>query len=145
MSKVWKLAVSLFAICLLFTQTITGGISVQAETNGNAQPILYTIMTMDGQPYKEGDIATSPVTIQVTTSSADSASIQLELSKDKGGSWEELDSMAPLVLTEEGDYYLWFRIKGQQAINKHHVRILPRLTVLAGSHPIYVKCSINWR
>lgn len=120
----------------LFTQTI----SVLAETNDSAQPILNTIMTTDGQTYKEGDIASSPVTIQVTMSSADSASIQIELSKDKGDSWEELDSMAPLVLTEEGDYYLWFRIKGQPAISKHHVRIVPQpqLTVLAGSHPIYV-------
>ncbi|MGG2108038.1 InlB B-repeat-containing protein [Lysinibacillus pakistanensis] len=141
MSKVWKRAVSLFAICLLFTQPIFGSVSVLAESNGSAQPILNIIMTTDGEPYKEGDIATSPVTIQVTTSSADSASIQIELSRDKGDSWEELDSMAPLVLTEEGNYYLWFRIKGQQAINKHHVRILPRLTVLAGSHPIYVNAA----
>ncbi|MGG2053615.1 InlB B-repeat-containing protein [Lysinibacillus pakistanensis] len=141
MSKVWKRAVSLFAICLLFTQTIFGSVSVLAESNGSTQPILNIIMTTDGEPYKEGDIATSPVTIQVTTSSADSASIQIELSKDKGDSWEELDSMAPLVLTEEGDYYLWFRIKGQQTINKHHVRILPQLTVLAGSHPIYVNAA----
>ena len=141
MSKIWKQVVSIFAICLLFTQTIFGSISVLAETNGGAQPILNIIMTTDGQPYKEGDIATSPVTIQVTTSSADSASIQLELSKDKGDSWEELDSVTLLVLAEEGDYHLWFRIKGQPAISKHHVRIVPQLAVLAVSHPIYVNAA----
>lgn len=52
MSKIWKSAVSFFAIYLLFTQTIFGSVSVLAESNGSPQPILNTIMTSDGQPIR---------------------------------------------------------------------------------------------
>lgn len=53
---------------------------VFAETN----PTLNIMLTIGDQLYEEGDIATEPVTIHVTTTSTDSATIQVEWSIDEG-------------------------------------------------------------
>ncbi|MED4700961.1 hypothetical protein P9436_18155 [Lysinibacillus capsici] len=119
----WQQAVSVFVIYLLMAQIVVGSFPVYAETNDHEQPILTVTLTTDGEPYIDGDIASSPVTIQATTTTVDSASLQIETSNDKGNTWTVFNTLTPLVLTDAGDYHIWFRIIGQSAISKHVIRI----------------------
>lgn len=74
---------SMLAICLLLSQTFFGSLPVFAQINNKELTIM---MTENGQPYLEGSVAISPVTIQVAATSSDSASI--ELSQDLGTTWK---------------------------------------------------------
>ncbi|AVK83256.1 hypothetical protein C3943_06600 [Lysinibacillus sp. B2A1] len=140
MRKAWQQAVSVFVIYLLMAQIVVGSFPVFAETNNHEQPTLTVTLTTDGEPYIDGDIASSPVTIQATTTTTDSASLQVETSNDKGNTWTVFDTLTPLVLTDAGDYHIWFRIIGQSAISKHVIRIaVPKPSLLsAGNSIIYV-------
>ncbi|WP_342534108.1 InlB B-repeat-containing protein [Lysinibacillus sp. FSL K6-0057] len=130
MRKVWQQLMLLFTICLLFAQALFGSITVSATAN---EP-LTIILTTEGEPYIEGHIALNPVTIQMATSSIDSEGMQVEWSVNEGDTWEIFDMMDPLVLTDAGDYSIWFRIIGQPTISKHTIRI-------AGSQPSLLSAS----
>ncbi|MFF5993838.1 hypothetical protein AAGS61_03635 [Lysinibacillus sp. KU-BSD001] len=96
---------------------------VFAMTNSNTTSALTITMVTNGQLYSEGDIATSPVTIQVATS-PDSASIQVEISQDLGATWQTFDAAMPLILQDVGDYDIWFKATdaiGQIAIEKRRI------------------------
>ncbi|WP_312123970.1 InlB B-repeat-containing protein [Lysinibacillus boronitolerans] len=139
----WQQAVSVFVIYLLMAQIVVGSFPVYAETNDHEQPILTVTLTTDGEPYIDGDIASSPVTIQATTTTVDSASLQIETSNDKGNTWTVFNTLTPLVLTDAGDYHIWFRIIGQSAISKHVIRIAEQKPSLlsAGNSIIYVDAT----
>ncbi|UUV25576.1 MULTISPECIES: InlB B-repeat-containing protein [Lysinibacillus] len=139
----WQQAVSVFVIYLLMAQIVVGSFPVYAETNDHEQPILTVTLTTDGEPYIDGDIASSPVTIQATTTTVDSASLQVETSNDKGNTWTVFNTLTPLVLTDAGDYHIWFRIIGQSSISKHVIRIAEQKPSLlsAGNSIIYVDAT----
>ncbi|MEY2370740.1 InlB B-repeat-containing protein [Lysinibacillus capsici] len=139
----WQQAVSVFVIYLLMAQIVVGSFPVYAETNDHEQPILTVTLTTDGEPYIDGDIVSSPVTIQATTTTVDSASLQVETSNDKGNTWTVFNTLTPLVLTDAGDYHIWFRIIGQSSISKHVIRIAEQKTSLlsAGNSIIYVDAT----
>ncbi|WP_083448652.1 InlB B-repeat-containing protein [Lysinibacillus macroides] len=105
MQRKTKQALAFIAIVALFMQTLFG--SLPAMATGNLSP-LHITMTTNGQPYNEGDTATSPVEVQVTTTSGDSAGI--EISQDARTTWQPFDDTQPLVITEEGKHELWFRL-----------------------------------
>jgi len=92
----WQQAVSVFVIYLLMAQIVVGSFPVYAETNDHEQPILTVTLTTDGEPYIDGDIVSSPVTIQATTTTVDSASLQVETSNDKGNTWTVFNTLTPL-------------------------------------------------
>ena len=121
MRKSFHQTLSILAICLLLSQTIFGSLPVFAQTTSDT---LTITMTENGQPYTEGSIATSPVTIQVVTTSPDSAGI--ELSQDLGTTWKPYDTAVPLVLEDAGNHDIWFRLTdsdGQAVIEKRHIQI----------------------
>ncbi|KOY84200.1 hypothetical protein I6G82_17125 [Lysinibacillus macroides] len=62
------------AIVALFMQTLFGSLPAMAMENTST---LHITMTTNGQAYKEGDTATSAVEVQVTTTSGDSAGIEI--------------------------------------------------------------------
>ncbi|MEK4426855.1 InlB B-repeat-containing protein [Solibacillus sp. FSL K6-1523] len=109
---------SMLAICLLLSQTLLGSLPVFAQTNSNE---LTIIMTENGQPYVEGNVATSPVTIQVAITSPDSAGI--ELSQDLGATWKSYDPTEPLLLEDTGEHDIWFRVTDQTVIEKRRIQI----------------------
>ncbi|MFJ7734766.1 S-layer homology domain-containing protein [Lysinibacillus sp. NPDC097287] len=111
---------SMLAICLLLSQTFFGSLPVFAQTKSNELTIM---MTENGQPYVEGSVATSPVTIQVSTTSPDSAGIELSL--DLGATWKSYDPTEPLLLEDAGDHDIWFRLIDQTAIEKRRIQIAP--------------------
>lgn len=138
MKKIRKQTIALLVILLLSLYTVFGSIPVVAETNLT----LNVLLTVDGQPYQEGNIATSPVTIHLTTTSADSASIQVEWSKDEGISWEAISITTPQVIAEQGEHAIWFRVKEQATISKHLIRIAPLHThILLENNIIFVDAN----
>ncbi|GLC89633.1 InlB B-repeat-containing protein [Lysinibacillus piscis] len=140
MKKRWKQTISLLVICLLLVQTVFASASVFATIHDS----LHIVMTTAGQPYLEGDSATSPVTIQVTMTTVDSADIQVEWSSNEGYSWEMLDIATPLVINDEGDHQIWFRIVGQPSISKHLVRIVTSSpSLVSASNIIYVNTNVT--
>jgi len=143
MRKAWQQAVSVFVIYFLMAQIVVGSFPVFAETNNHEQPSLTVTLTTAGLPYIDGVISSSPVIIQATTTTADSASLQVETSNDKGNTWTVFDTLTPLVLTDTGDYHIWFRIIGQSTISKHVIRIaVPKPSLLsAGNSTIYVDAT----
>ncbi|KOS69078.1 hypothetical protein AEA09_11345 [Lysinibacillus contaminans] len=121
MRKSFHQTLSMLAICLLLSQAFLGSLPVFAETSSN---VLTITMTENGQPYVEGSVATSPVTIQVAASSPDSAGI--ELSQDFGATWKSYDSIVPLVLEDAGGHDIWFKATdavGQTVIEKRRIQI----------------------
>ncbi|KYG89337.1 hypothetical protein A0U40_11100 [[Bacillus] sp. KCTC 13219] len=76
-----KQTLALIAIIVLLVQTVFSSLSVMAVSTTST---LQVTMTTDGKSYVEGDIATGPVAIQVTSTSADSATV--EFSQD-GQAW----------------------------------------------------------
>ena len=105
MQRKTKQAMAFIAIVSLFMQTLFGSLPVMAMENTST---LHIIMTTNGQPYNEGDTAASPVEVQVTTTSGDSAGI--EISQDARTTWQPFDHTQPLVITEEGEHEIWFRL-----------------------------------
>ena len=126
MRKPFHQTMSILAICLLFSQAFFGSLPVFAETNSNTQSVLTITMTENGQPYVEGDIAISPVTIQVAATSQDSAGI--ELSQDLGETWQPFDTTTSLVIEDVGDHDIWFKVIdpiGNALIEKRNIQISP--------------------
>ncbi|WP_431029989.1 InlB B-repeat-containing protein [Lysinibacillus sp. LZ02] len=124
---------SIFGVLLLLSQTLFGSLPVFAMTNSNTTSALTITMVTNGQPYIEGDIATSPVTIQVAATSPDSASIQVEISQDLGATWQTFDAAMPLILQDAGDYDIWFKATdaiGQIVIEKRRIQITPVAALL---------------
>ena len=126
MRKTFHQPLSIVAIFLLLSQTFFGSMPVFAQTTSNTQPLLTVTMTENGQPYVEGNVATSPVTIQVQATSPDSAGVQIELSQDLGATWQQFDTITPLVLEDVGDHDVWFKVSdslGQTVIEKRIIQI----------------------
>ncbi|MEK4423944.1 InlB B-repeat-containing protein [Solibacillus sp. FSL K6-1523] len=122
MRKSFHQKLTILAIYLLLSQTIFGSLPAFAQTNSTT--LTITMTEENGQPYEEGNVATSPVTIQVVTTSPDSASI--ELSQDIGTTWEPCNPTVPLLLEDAGDHDIWFRITdsgGQVVIEKRRIQI----------------------
>ncbi|WP_341301325.1 InlB B-repeat-containing protein [Lysinibacillus sp. FSL H8-0500] len=144
MQRKTKQALALIAIVALFMQTLFG--SLPAMATGNLSP-LHITMTINGQPYNEGDTATSPVEVQVATTSGDSAGI--EISQDARTTWQPFDDTQPLVITEEGEHELWFRLADveEKRIIKIDSRLVQPLqlmkTTAANSVIIYVDAKSN--
>lgn len=88
-------------------QTLFGSFQAVAIANSSTMQIT---MTSNGQSYSEGEVATNPVEVYVTTTSADSAAI--EISQDNRNTWQRVDSIQPLVIEQEGEHELWFRLGG---------------------------------
>ncbi|WP_341301326.1 hypothetical protein MHB44_01740 [Lysinibacillus sp. FSL H8-0500] len=105
MQRKSKKTLAFVAIVALFMQTLFGSLPAMAMENTST---LHITMTTNGQAYKEGDTATSAVEVQVTTTSGDSAGI--EISQDARTTWQPFDHTQPLVITEEGEHELWFRL-----------------------------------
>ncbi|WP_342471674.1 InlB B-repeat-containing protein [Metasolibacillus sp. FSL H7-0170] len=138
MKEIWRQRMSLFIILLLFSHTVFGCMPVFAETN----PTLNIMLTIGDQLYEEGDIATEPVTIHVTTTSTDSATIQVEWSIDEGGSWTLFNLASPHTWEQQGEHAIWFRIIGQSTIYKRFIHIRPQPFSLFTANPIiYVSKS----
>ncbi|KYG91088.1 hypothetical protein A0U40_16090 [[Bacillus] sp. KCTC 13219] len=132
MKEIWQQRMSLFIILLLFSHAIFGYMPVFAETN----PTLNIMLTIGDQLYEEGDIATEPVTIHVTTTSTDSATIQVEWSIDEGDSWTLFNLASPHTWEQQGEHTIWFRIIGQSTIYKRFIHIRPQPFSLFTANPI---------
>ncbi|MEG0473374.1 MAG: hypothetical protein RR588_13660 [Solibacillus sp.] len=141
MQQKTKQPLALFAIMLLLMQIVFGSLPAVAMS----EPLsLQVMMTTNGQPYVEGENATSAVAIQVTTT--DSAHV--EMSKDGGISWQPFNVAEPLIIEEVGEHSLWFRLAEEVAsLQKYTIRIEPPLaltsTTTADSAVIYVKQGAN--
>ncbi|WP_107943831.1 InlB B-repeat-containing protein [Metasolibacillus fluoroglycofenilyticus] len=85
---------------------------------------------------RRGDIATEPVTIHVTTTSTDSATIQVEWSIDEGDSWTLFNLASPHTWEQQGEHTIWFRIIGQSTIYKRFIHIRPQPFSLFTANPI---------
>ncbi len=86
-----KQTLALIAIIVLLVQTVFSSLSVMAVSTTST---LQVTMTTDGKSYVEGDIATGPVAIQVTSTSADSGTV--EFSQD-GQAWQPFDVTKLLI------------------------------------------------
>ncbi|WPK12169.1 DNRLRE domain-containing protein [Lysinibacillus louembei] len=114
-----KQTLVLIAIVVLLVQTVFSSLPVMAVSTTS---ILQVTMSTDGKPYVEGDIATSPVAIQVTATSADSAKV--EFSQD-GQTWQPFDVAKLFMVEDIGEHLLWFRLVGASNIQKYTIRIAP--------------------
>lgn len=102
-----KQTLAMAAIFILFTQVIFTSLPAMATTS----PLPLQInMIANGELYAEGEVATSPVEVQVMTTSADVANV--EISRDLGKTWNGFDVANALLLEQEGEYNLWFRLDG---------------------------------
>ncbi|WP_230199366.1 S-layer homology domain-containing protein [Bacillus ndiopicus] len=121
-----KQTLALIAIIVLLVQTVFSSLPVMATSTTS---ILQVMMTTDGKPYVEGDIATSPVAIQVTSTYADSATV--EFSQD-GQTWQPFDVAKLFMVEDIGEHFLWFRLMGSSEIQKYTIRIAqPMLQTMA--------------
>ncbi|GLC88056.1 InlB B-repeat-containing protein [Lysinibacillus piscis] len=114
--------VSILLVCLLIFSSLP--IKAAAVT-----PTLTIQLQTDGQPYNEGEVATSPVTMHVTTSSSDSATVQI--SQDLGETWQPFDVNQSLTIETEGTHHIWLQVIGQSEIEKRQIRIAPFQNSLA--------------
>ncbi len=140
MRRTWQQGVSLFVIWLLLIQPVCGSVTVFANINET----LQVTITTENAPYIEGTIATNPVTVQVTATTADSANVQVELSKDEGNTWTAFSISELLIVKDEGDHAIWFRVVGQPTIYKHLIRIAaPQPILSAKGNIIYVNADVT--
>lgn len=143
MRKSFHQTLTILAICLLILQTVFGSLPAVATSELSS---LQVTMTTNGQPYEEGENATSAVAIQVTTTTTDSAHV--EISINEGRSWQPFNVAEPLIIEEVGEHSLWFRLGGEVAsLQKYTIRIVPPLaltsTTTADSAVIYVNQEAN--
>ncbi|AVK85909.1 hypothetical protein C3943_21630 [Lysinibacillus sp. B2A1] len=119
-----------FAIVVLLIQTVFGSLPALATSD------LKVTMTSNGQPYIEGESAQSPVEVQVTTTSADSANVEFS---QNGTTWQPFNVAKPFIVEKAGEHFLWFRLAGTNE-QKYTIRIAPPLlqTTIA-NHVIYVR------
>lgn len=119
-----------FAIVVLLIQTVFGSLPALATSD------LKVTMTSNGQPYIEGESAQSPVEVQVTTTSADSANVEFS---QNGTTWQSFNVAKPFIVEKAGEHFLWFRLSGTNE-QKYTIRIVPPLlqTTIA-NHVIYVR------
>ncbi|GLC87627.1 InlB B-repeat-containing protein [Lysinibacillus piscis] len=113
-----KKSISMLLVYFLVAQAFFGSFPIEIAS---ATTTLTVDLQTNGQPYNEGDVATKPVSVQVTVSSSDSASVQL--SQDLGISWQPFDVNTPLFLTDEGTHHVWLRIGEQGTIEKREISI----------------------
>ncbi|MCT6924174.1 S-layer homology domain-containing protein [Metasolibacillus sp.] len=126
-----KQTLVLIGIVVLLVQTVFSSLPVMAVSTTST---LQVTMSTDGKPYVEGDIATSPVAIQVTATSADSAKV--EFSQD-GQTWQPFDVTKLFMVEDIGEHLLWFRLVGASNIQEYTIRIAPPMNPLNGRFFIY--------
>uniref|UniRef100_UPI001930FA72 hypothetical protein n=1 Tax=Metasolibacillus meyeri TaxID=1071052 RepID=UPI001930FA72 len=138
MQRKAKQAPLFLAIALLLMQTLLG--SLPAMALDNPSPLQITLTT-NGQPYAEGESAIHPVEVYVTTTSADSAGI--EMSQDARQTWQPFDNTQPFIIEQKGEHELWFRLGGIE--EKRTITIsasfIQPLKLTANSTIIYVNAA----
>ena len=110
-------------VLLLILQSVFGNFYVGVQANAPTASLVIT-MTSDNQLYEEGTIATSAVMVHATSTSADSAGVQIDYSLDEGVTWYPYSQENPLLFSEIGDYFVWFREAGNASfIERRHIQI----------------------
>ena len=116
-----KQTLVLFTMAVLLMQAVFGSLPAMATSNPS---LLQVTMMTNGQPYIEGESTTSPVEVQVTMTSTDSANV--EFSQDLGTTWQSFNVAQPWIVEEAGEHSLWFRLAGpNEQLQKYTIRIAP--------------------
>ena len=133
--------VAILVIVLLVAQMIFGSIPANVAVAASVPADFTVAMTANRQPYDGSKMTSNPVTIEATSKSMPSKSI--EYSTDYGFTWQPYSG--PITVRNTGVHHYLFREVGTIPIETANVHIMPapaQQAITTSPDSIYVNAAV---